>query len=163
MIKHLRMLGVVAGLGGLLMLGGCTAGQVQGRVVEGPYPAVLIVDRNDARLNADAPRGEASVSRAAVEFTLDPGTLRARRVGYDQSNADGWFSIDVDAFGAGLLEYDVQVLAQRAGYGPTLQRVRIPSSRKRMLIVMSPGSELDTPRREHFLEETMRMGEPYMD
>ena len=167
MIKHLRMwaltAGVLAGLCGVLALGGCATGKVQGRVVEGPYPAVMIVDRDDARLQGDATRGEAGVSRAAIEFVLDPGTLRARRVGYDQSNRDGWFTIDVDAFGAGFLEYDVQVYARHAGYAPTIERVRVPSSRKRLLVVMTPGAGGEESSDEHFLDETLRLGEPYMD
>ncbi len=162
MIKHLRMVAPLAGALGLLLLGGCV-GKVQGRVVEGPYPAVLIVDRDDARLAGEAAaRGELGISAARIELVLDAGTLRARQIGLGQADADGRFSIDVDAFGAGFLEDDVQVLARRPGYGPTLETIRIPSSRKRLLIVMTPGSGGDR-RSEHFLDETLRMGQPYMD
>ncbi|MEX0886394.1 MAG: hypothetical protein WD009_08145 [Phycisphaeraceae bacterium] len=157
MVKHLRLMLLVAAATAAAALGGCSTGQIQGRVVEGDRPAVLVVDRDDARL------GQAGVPGTLIHLTLDPGTMRAKPVGSDRSGVDGRFVIDVNTPGAGFLHTDVEVAARREGYRPSVDQLRVPSSRKRVLIVLTPGQGSEHTQEEHILEQTLRLGQPYMD
>lgn len=137
-----------------LALVGCNRYQVRGKAIEGPMPAVVVVSKNDPRL--DRP----GVAGAVIQLTLDPQQLNARRVGADVTDMDGSFAIDVEDFGAGLLEYDAGVAARLTGYQPSIDNLRLPQIGQRLLVIMAPGEEGAAPPQESVLEETMRITEP---
>ncbi|MEX0654215.1 MAG: hypothetical protein WD534_18405 [Phycisphaeraceae bacterium] len=149
-------------MGGLLVvvsamgLAGCSGYQLQGKVIEGPESGVFIVSEDDPRLDEPGLRG------ARVALTLDADRLSAKHVGDGESDLDGAFTVSVDEFGAGFLEHDVEVLVRLAGYAPAVRTIRLPGSSRRVLVTLAEGEDELSPRPGDLLDETMRMGEPYM-
>jgi len=116
----------------LLVLTGCGY-TMRGKVVEGEVTYIAIVDANDPRLEG---RGVGGVN---ISLETDPDRLSREQVGRTVSQQDGSFSMDVDAFGAGFLQYDVGITAHRRGFETATNLFRLPSSGKRILIMMAPG------------------------
>ncbi|MFA9477228.1 hypothetical protein ACERK3_02855 [Phycisphaerales bacterium AB-hyl4] len=139
-----------------LLATGCSSYQLQGKVIEGPSSGIYIVSADDPRLN------EPGVPQARIALTLDPERLSAKSIGSGASDSDGWFNVPVDEFGAGFLEHDVEVLARQQGFTPAYQTIRLPRSSRRLLIVLAEGTDRVSPRRGDVIDETLRLGEPYM-
>jgi hypothetical protein len=123
--------GLIVGL--LAALAGCEAYTLRGTVLRGATPGVIVVDRDDSRL------AQPGLVGAVVELTTEPSSLGAKHAGAEVTDGHGQFAIPVDEFGAGFLEYDFGVLARMQGYSDTWQEMRLPSSGKRLLIIMTPG------------------------
>ena len=141
-----------------LLLGGCASYKLRGKVIEGTTPGVFVVDQDNERLQTSGVPG------AVVALTLDPGRLNAKRVGSDISDMNGTFAVPVGEFGAGVLEYNVRLDARLEDHEPASETLMLPGGDKRVLIVLAPGDGSGkAPKNETFLEETMRMGKPYMD
>ena len=147
-----------------LTLPACSPYQLRGRVIEGGTPAIVVVAANDARLNGYGLPG------AVITATLDPDRpLQHIPLDPQITDAQGHFAIPVDATGAGLLEYTVEVNAKLAGHTPVQRTFNLPGGDKRVLIVLAPGQGADDastfepdvlqPGRDNILEETRRMGE----
>lgn len=112
---------------------GCESYRLEGRVIDGEAPAVVVVDADDPRL---ARNGLANVR---IDAMLDPDT-NPQRLPAILTQDDGTFSAPVDATGAGFLEYELFVAAQRRGFKPTQEvNVPLPGAGKKLLIVMVPG------------------------
>lgn len=136
------------------MLVGCGGGYaIQGRVIRGPIATVLIVDRDDPRITESNP----SAGSAVIEGIFEPNTPSERQsLGRTVADGQGRFSIPVDAFGAGLLEYEAQLLVRREGHQAAIDTIDLPSRRKRVLItlplgrdtVIAPERPIDGLRRE---------------
>lgn len=152
-----RWLAALVALAAAALIVGCGSYELRGRAIEGPSSGVHVVDRDDPRLEAPG------LSGAAVSLTLDPDRLSAERVGEVATDVDGDFAIAVDAFGAGMLEYQAQVDGQLAGHEPAIGRFDLPGRGKRVLVVLAPGDDDAATGGESFLDETLRMGEPYME
>lgn len=135
----------------VLLLPACSGYQLQGTVVQGPQPAVLVVSKNDPRLNMPG------VSGAAVSVTIDPRSLNAEMLSTEIADYDGRFVVDVPHMGAGVLEYEVEVLCRAGGFLPSARSMKLPGSGKRLLIVMSPGDDTYKPQHD-ILGETIEMG-----
>lgn len=158
-----------------LVSAGCSPYQLQGRVVEGGTPTVLIVDRDDPRLAGYGLPG------AVVQATLDPDRpFQQIPLEPTTSDGEGYFAIPVTATGAGVLEYDVQIGATLAGHAGDFRTFRLPGAGKRVLIILapapgnapgsgrarsgsmtSPRDELDTTTgaNHDLMHETHRLGE----
>lgn len=140
--------------GGLLlaamMLVGCGGYRMQGLVVEGKTPAVLLVDKNDSRLQQEG------LSGAVLEVTVDPRRMTPKPLAPVASDNQGRFEVPVSEPGAGLLEYEVLVLCRMAGYQSVTQNMPLPSGDKRLLIVLVPGRDTYTPKPD-ILRETLQM------
>ncbi|MCE9591678.1 MAG: hypothetical protein K8S99_14280 [Planctomycetes bacterium] len=135
----------------LASLVGCGSYQLRGRVVEGPTPAVLVVSKDDSRLN------DTAVVGAAVQVTVDPQQMKPRTLDPVTTGDDGRFAVPIGDFGAGALEYQVAILSRANGFQASNAIVKLPGSDKRVLIIMSPGR--DTHRDNDILRETMRIKE----
>lgn len=123
-----------------LLLTGCGPYRLQGRVIQGDYSAIEIVDGDDERL---AHRG---VPGAQLRLTMDPDRLNRKVVAQGASDGAGEFSLPVDEFGAGFLEYDFGLSARRKGYEVAEGFFRLPSGSRRVLVTIAPGHE--TPEEE---------------
>lgn len=132
-------------------LTGCGGYALQGRVIEGPQPAVLVVSKNDSRLK------QPGVAGASLMLTVDPESLNAKMLPMDMTDDAGGFAVPVDVTGAGLLEYDLQIVCRAAGYSPATGTIALPGGHKRVLIVLPPGNDRYKPQRD-ILEETMEIG-----
>ena len=140
----------------LLCLGGCGTYHLQGIVIEGAEPGVEIVGRDDPRLERFGLPG------AELEVVLDPQRLQPTRIGEGRSDADGRFSLPLDADGAGFLILDVEVRAQRPEFRSVRQRFDLPGKSKRLVVTLSPGKDRPTPDGGNILEDTLRDAAPYL-
>lgn len=131
------------------MLTGCAGYQLRGKVIDGPTPAVLVVPDNDPRLKNNGLMG------ATVRVTVDPQQMRPKQLTPAITDESGAFAIPIEEFGAGALEYEVEVLARLSEFRATHSLLPMPGSNKRLLIIMSPGR--DTHRDNDILGETMRI------
>ena len=134
-----------------LVLTGCGGYALQGRVIEGPQPAVLVVSKNDSRLK------QPGIGGASLMLTIDPDSLNAKMLPMDMADDQGWFATPVDVTGAGLLEYDVQVVCRAAGYTAAARTLPLPAGHKRLLIVLPAGADRYKPQGD-ILQETIDIG-----
>lgn len=128
---------------GLILAGACAtlagcSSALHGKAVRGDYSGVEIVSDSDPRLS------EHGLSGVSIHVQLDPTKLKRETLGRAVSASDGSFSIPVDQFGAGVLEYDIGVYARRRGCEPAEGFFRLPGSGKRLLIIMTEGEDKDT-------------------
>jgi len=123
-----------------IALPACSGGgyQLQGRIISGEYSAVTVVDAGDPRLQ----EGEA-LAGVALHVQLDPGELKRRSLARGTSGSDGSFALPIDLIGAGTFHHDIGVFARRAGRDPATGYFRLPSKSKRLLIVMTRGTDAD--------------------
>jgi hypothetical protein len=134
MRSTLRMTRLGAILAACLAAGGCAGShRVQGRVIEGPRSMVLVVDQNDPRLN------QPGIPGVAIDLMIDPQSLNRKPGGSEVSMADGSFAVPVQEFGAGVLEYQLGVVAVRNGFAPTETTAAMPAFHQRLLILMVKG------------------------
>lgn len=145
-----RVAAAVALLAGAISCG-CSAYSLQGVVVDGPMPGVAVVGQDDPRLQ----RG--TLGGAVVEATLDPDGMRPTRLGKAATDDAGRFALPVSQSGAGFLEYKVMVLSRASGYQACFDTVKLPSSRQRLLITMTPGRDTYRPP-EDVIGESLRAG-----
>lgn len=135
-----------------LGLGGCSPYQLQGKVISGPKPLIEAVDDDDPRL------AKAGLSGAVIHLTVDPREIRPKRYDPEMTDDQGCFAIAINEPGAGLLEYQLQIVARYANHKPTIQYLPMPWSGKRLLIVVSPGQDQYQPPQD-ILRETMKLGD----
>ena len=121
------------------LLPACGSYKLQGRVVRGPSPQVAVVDADDPRLE------EPGVPVASIQLALDPRSLNRKSLPGGHSDADGRFAIPIEEFGAGLLEYDIQVVARKRDLNTAIGIIRLPGSSGRLLIVLGPGPDRYRP------------------
>ncbi len=155
-VRTMRQALVIVVIGLLVpALVGCGGYRLRGRVIEGSYSTVTVVSKDDPRLR-EAP----GLPNAVLRTTIDPERLNRQAMPTRMADGDGWFEVPIDVTGAGLLEYEVQVIGQLAGHKSAIETFPLPGSGKRVLVVLAPGRDVGVPG-ETFLEETMRLGEPY--
>lgn len=148
-----RATALALGAASVSVLGACGGYQMQGRVVTGARPEVIVVAKDDPRL------GGPGVAGTLVDLTLDPESLGRKPLANGYSGPDGEFAIHVKEIGAGMLEYEVGVVARAPGHNPVYGQIILPGSNKRVLIVMVRGQDrpLQTPgtldHAEQFLKE----------
>lgn len=130
------------------VLGGCSYA-LQGRVIRGDASYVEVVDSGDPRLSEP----KAGMSGVSIHLQGDPSNIRRKTLGRTASGGNGGFSVPVDEFGAGMLDYDVGVFARRKGCEPAEGYFRLPGSGKRVLVVMAPGDDRETREQPSSLED----------
>ena len=126
---------------------GCEGYALRGRVVQGEVSYVAVVDRDDPRLEGVGLPG------VQLHVQSDPGRLNRKTVARGVSGAAGEIKLPVDLAGAGLLQYDVGVFARRSDYSPASGFFRLPSSRKRVLVVLGAGDDYDLGEEREDLTE----------
>ena len=115
---------------------GCGQYALQGRVIEGATPSVQVVSTDDGRLDSGRP-----IHGAMVQFTLDPRRLNYKSLGVATTGYDGRFSLSVDEFGAGFLEYELGVLAREPKHRHVEDTVKMPGKSRMLLITLPPGRD----------------------
>lgn len=120
---------------------GCSSYKFEGRVIAGDVSYATIVSEDDPQLMA----GE-GVGGTRVRVVTDPDRLNRKEVGSGVTSADGSFSLELDAFGAGVLEYDIGVEASRPGFAGIEEFFRMPRKGEKVLIVLAPGRDTRRPR-----------------
>jgi len=138
-------------------LSGCASYQMQGVVIEGAVSTMRVVDKDDPRLTQGY-----GMPMATIEVTLDPGRISRKMLQRALSDVDGTFAVPVDEPGAGFLEYDVRVVIRRTGYNTATQDLRLPGPDQRLLVTLVSGEDTYKPDPPDLMEETLEMGEPYM-
>lgn len=143
----------VVALAMMLPLGltGCSSYHLAGTVISGSQSTVLVVDKNDSRLQ------QPGINGASLMFTIDPDSLNASSLPVDITDGNGSFSVPVSQTGAGFLEYDLLALCRAPGYVSASRKMPLPSGSKRLLIVLSPGKDTYTPD-HNIVNETIDMG-----
>lgn len=158
---HKRVMTIAALSLLLLLLPACASTyELRGRVIEGSVSTVVVVNQNDPRLTDGQSFG---LTGAAIDATLDPQNLNRKHLPQTVSMGNGEFSMPVDATGAGFLEYDVEVLVQLPGHAPAINTFRLPGRSKRLLVILAPGDGAARRSGDRFLDETLKMGEQYLN
>ena len=146
----------------VVVLAGCRSYQLQGTVVNGMSepvrmgkPAIVVVNKDDPRLQAEG------LPSASVSVTLDPDSMRPKPVGTAMTDSRGRFSLPIGE-GAGFLIYETHIVAQRGDHHTAETIIGLPNANQRLLIVLPPGKDTWKPSVD-FVDETMRMSEPYME
>jgi hypothetical protein len=97
--SHLRVASLMFILCGILM--GCSSShQLAGRVVNGQSPGGRLVKTAD---NDPLSSPGRQISGATIELIRNPKSMNRRVIAQAQSQSDGSFVLDVDAFGAGWM------------------------------------------------------------
>lgn len=135
------------------VLTGCGGYALQGRVVKGRLPMATLVEPDDEALALGDP-----VAGAEVSLWRDPGRLNREQVASARAGADGWFTLPVEAFGAGWMEEEWEVRAASGGYQRTEQFITLPMSGggSRLLIIMTEGPSYPDPRDQDLMDEVDR-------
>jgi len=141
----------------VVTLTGCGPYKLKGRVVQGDASRIAKAGRDDSRWN------QPPVGEVRVLVTLDPRRLDHEQVGEGRSEADGSFAIPIDAFGAGVLEHQVQIAAMKDKYTTAARVLSLPGENERLLIVLTPGRSEKPAKKGSVLDETIEMSEPYLD
>jgi hypothetical protein len=139
------------------VLCGCGRYQMRGVVVEGAISTIRVMDENDPRLLEAY-----GLPLATIEATLDAERLSRKQLPRGISDVDGTFVVPVDEPGAGYLDYYVRVIVQKAGYDTAVQNLRVPGPKQRLLVTLSRGADRYKPDAPDLMDETLKMGEPYM-
>jgi hypothetical protein len=138
-------------------LTGCDTYQMRGVVIEGAVSAIQIVDEDDPRLS----NGN-GLPMATIDVTLDPDRLSRKHMPRGISEVDGTFAVPIDEQGAGYLDYQVRVVVRRAGHDSALSDLRVPGPHSRLLVTLVNGEDKYQPEPPDLMDETLKMGEPYM-
>jgi len=139
----------------IALIPGCSPYQIQVRVIEGTNGYISEVGPFESRLDDQATPGLAGVK---VQLTIDPKSISPKPVGQFMTDGNGWFTAPVRELGAGVLNYELGILAQANGYKSVFQDMALPAKGRRLLIVMVPGKDTRPPPRD-FLEQTKSIGE----
>ncbi len=138
-------------------LTGCSSYQMRGVVIEGAVSTMTVVDQDDPRLTQGY-----GMPMASIEVTLDPDRLARKVLQRALSDIDGTFAVPVEEPGAGYLEYDIRVVVRRSGYNTATQDIRLPGPKQRLLVTLVGGEDNYKPEPPGLMDETLEMGEPYM-
>lgn len=136
----------------LLALTGCQSYQLQGTVLPGNQSVVLVVAKDDPRLN------QRGLDGATLQMTIDPQSLSATMLPMDMTDPDGRFSIPVSQTGAGFLEYQLEVLCRAEGHAPAVRTLPLPAANKRLLIIMAAGADHYKGPSRDIVDQTIDLG-----
>lgn len=155
MTKHHATLAGMWLLALLVLTGnsGCTY-ELTGKVIRGDRSKVHHVDADDPRLEYPG------LAHAELELLLDPSSMTITRLAKLTTDERGTFSVPVDKFGAGLLEYELGVSCHLPGYDDLWEATDMPRRGTQLLIVMAQGHRRSRPKQdiiEQTLEEVQKL------
>ena len=141
---------------------GCGAYRLRGTILDGQLSAVLLVDHDDPRLK------QVGLGGAVIELTLDPNSMHPRPLGAAMTGRDGEFDIPIDQAGAGVLEYQLGIMCRLDGYRTIWQIIQLPSSKRQLLIIMTPGPHgapgpSRVPPNQDILKDTLQMQDRWLE
>ncbi|MEM6749981.1 MAG: hypothetical protein AAGA57_10090 [Planctomycetota bacterium] len=146
-------------MAGLAALGGCASDthNALGRVIVGVGPRAEVVSDDDPRLRSAPP-----AAGVRVQSKLDPRSIDSKPLPTVRADGDGWFVIPIDAFGAGILIYELELEVEGGGLLPLRGAiVAAPTSRERVLVTLPP-SDRRADHQPDLLRDTLELGRPYM-
>jgi hypothetical protein len=114
--------------------GGCGGPVLEGKVVLGSMSGAELVAEGDPALK------QPGLAGASIVVIRDPGRPNAETVARSASRADGTFRIPVEAFGAGWMSEEWQVIASKPGDATSEYRGPLPLPGDRMLFMLVPGT-----------------------
>lgn len=129
-------------------LTGCSYA-IEGRVVRGEVSMVELVSASDPRLDDPA----LALSGVGVHLQMDPTSLRRKTIARTVSGRDGSFSVPVDDFGAGVMEFRLGVFARKRGYEPAEGFLGKPAGGRRVLVTMTAGEDKPTSEQPDSLRD----------
>lgn len=118
----------------LAPLGGCSANTLAGRVAKGDSSYIQWVG------GGQAPGAGEPIGGATITVTRNPLSPGREVVGSGVSQADGTFSVKLDAFGAGWTDEQWLIVAERRGAGRAEYVGRLQGGQS-LLILLAPGTE----------------------
>ena len=139
-------------LGTATGLPGCAAYHLRGVVVPGETPGMFALENDDTQLNRPGLDG------AVLQLTLDPSAMHPKSLGSVTTDKHGKFDVPIDAIGAGMFEYELEIVCRAAGYKSQLAKMPLPSAKRQLLIRMQPGRDTG-PLRPDTMQETLEMSE----
>ncbi len=89
-------------------------------------------------------------------MTVDPDSHKPDYMAPARTDGHGHFDIPITEFGAGFLTYDLQVVGRAVEHQPAIESIKMPSSFKRLVIMLPSGKDTYKPQRD-ILDETMQM------
>jgi hypothetical protein len=131
---------------------GCGGYAIEGSVIEGSFSDAQIVAADDPALDGPGVQG------AQVRIVRDPNGIRPTTVAEARSSSDGEFLLEIGEFGAGWMEEQWLIRAEKTGFRSVQTLVRLPSnsSERRLLITLEPGADGPTRGAENLMEEFER-------
>ncbi|MCC7407248.1 MAG: hypothetical protein IT442_04200 [Phycisphaeraceae bacterium] len=117
---------------------GCAKPGIRGLVIEGRPGGMAVLEPGDKQIKDVERYGLAG---AVIEVTIDPHSGNPERLGAYKTDDQGRFAAPVDKIGAGLLEYEVGLLVYREGFEPQWKVMKLPSSKKVVLVTLEPGNK----------------------
>ncbi len=128
----------------LAALTGCGY-QLQGRVVQGGFGTISLVDPTDQRLQVQGVPG------VRVQLVRDPNRMRREVIAEASTDADGVFTLETRSFGAGLLDERFEMVATRPGFGTAQSAMELPMdpSKRRVLVEIQRGGAGVDPSQSH--------------
>lgn len=136
---------------------GCAGYTLDGKVVAGPMSSISVVSADDPRFD------QPGLGGVTIEAMIDPDKLSREHGGSGYSDGGGTFSIPISQIGAGMLEYDVRVVAQSTGFKPAAKTFALPGDGKRLLITLQPGEGRYLPPKNDILQDTIDKSKPYLN
>ena len=118
----------------LAALAGCGY-QLQGRVVQGGFGTISLVEPTDQRLQVQGVPG------VRVQLVRDPNRMRREVIAEASTDADGVFTLETRSFGAGFLDERFEMVATRPGFGVAQSTMELPMdpSTRRVLVEIQRG------------------------
>jgi len=118
----------------LATLAGCGY-QLQGRVVQGGFGTISLVEPTDQRLQVQGVPG------VRVQLVRDPNRMRREVIAEASTDADGVFTLETRSFGAGFLDERFEMVATRPGFGVAQSTMELPMdpSTRRVLVEIQRG------------------------
>jgi hypothetical protein len=118
----------------LATLTGCGY-QLQGRVVQGGFGTISLVEPTDQRLQVQGVPG------VRVQLVRDPNRMRREVIAEASTDADGVFTLETRSFGAGFLDERFEMVATRPGFGVAQSTMELPMdpSTRRVLVEIQRG------------------------
>jgi hypothetical protein len=125
---------------------------IQTRVVKGEITTVGFVPTASPGL--DGP----GVSGVRITFTRDPTSPGRKVIAEATTDERGAVAVQLDSFGAGMLEEEWLVEAYAPGYETASQILRLPfdGSGNRLLITLVPGRAVRPARPDDYLQDYER-------
>ena len=149
MPAHIRTFIPMASLLALMLLSGCSAYMLQGKVVRGEVSDIELVYAGDERLSGPAAGG------VEVRVTRDPTTMNRKLVGRTRSDAGGEFVIIMEDFGTGWMQEQWLVQAVGPGYQNAETMMELPSKNSKWRILITVAQGVSEPIRDNDIMEDL--------
>ncbi len=139
------------GLLPLVLLAGCSAYELQGTVIEGAAPMIVVVKADDPRLK------QPGVDAVAIDVVLRPHEVKPKAFGPTLTDKQGHFSLAIPEMGAGFLEIQSLISARKSGFQSAWNYLQLPGADQRLLIIIAHGQDTNPPPTD-ILRDTIDMG-----